>query len=148
MTIASPFIQALKGKSVSHTWRGYGSSIFLEFGALAEGRRRKDGSIGNPIGELTLMLEWGWRIEKEKSILGSFCSSDRRMQSMLKKIIGAQVIDVVFYERLPEISVSLSNGLYIASFGVEGQPSWALLARNPKLGSLCVKRGYLNIEPL
>lgn len=146
MKITEPFIKRLIGKRVSHVWRGYGSAIFLEFGELTP-RTRRDGSIGNPNGELTLMIEWSWRIEKPKSILGGSWSSDKKIDNFLLKLKGESVVAVEFFGRLPEISISLSNRLHVVSFNTsEGQPDWSLLTRNPFIGHLCVERGRLKID--
>lgn len=147
MHVAAPFIDALKGKPVTHAWRGHGSAIFLEFGALTE-RGRRDGTSGQPYGEITLMIEWSWRVERPRSIFVGSWSSERRWPSMFRRLIGCQVTQVDFPGSLPEISLSLSNGLRVVSFmTAEGQPSWALIARRPELGSLCVQRGKLYVEP-
>lgn len=146
MIDTEPFTKSLIGKKVSHVWRGYGSAIFLEFGKLTPGTRR-DGSVGNPNGELTLMIEWSWRIEKQKSILGGSWSSEKKIDNFLPKLQGATVDAVEFFGRLPEISVSLSNGLHVVSFNTsEGQPDWSLLTRRPFIGHLCVERGRLKID--
>lgn len=146
MNQAKPFIKALIGKRVSYVWRGYGSAIFLEFGKHTKSRMR-DGSPGNPKGEMTLMIEWSWRIERPKSILGGCWSSERRWPSMFKRLVGGKVTGVEIFGSLPEIAVSLSNGLRIVSFMVaEGQPEWALISRQPDIGSLTVKRGNLHVE--
>jgi hypothetical protein len=136
----------LIGLEVSHVWRGHGSAIFIEFGNLIK-RTRRGGSPANPIGEFTLMIEWSWRIEKSRSIcVGSF-SSDRKWDSVFKKLLAAKVTGVEFFGFIPEIVITLSNGYRVLSFMTEkGQPSWAVLSQNPKLGSLCVKRGKLCIE--
>jgi len=67
-----PLISALFNNLISmpvtHVWRGAGSALFLEFGALTQ-RMRRDGSAGNARGEVTLMIEWSWRIEAPDSIL-------------------------------------------------------------------------------
>ncbi len=148
MLTASPFIDVLKGKSVTHVWRGYGSAIFLEFGALTE-RKRCGDTLSQPNGELTLMIEWSWRVEKPRSILAGSWSSERRWPSVFKRLIGCEVRQVDFLGTLPEISLSLSKGLRVVSFmTAEGQPAWALIARQPNLGSLSVKRGRLYVEPL
>jgi hypothetical protein len=148
LTNASAFWEALKGKVVSHVWRGYGSAIFVEFGVLTPTFKR-DGEPGEPDGELTLMIEWSWRIERPKSILGGSWSSEQRWPSMFKRLIGSTVSEVETFGTLPEIAVSLSNGLRVVSLmTAEGQPSWAVIARSPALGSLGVKRGKLHVEPL
>jgi hypothetical protein len=141
-----PFRKAMIGKPVSHVWRGYGSALFLEFGKLTS-RKRESGEEGNPMGELTLMVEWSWRIERKYSILGGSWSSEKKWPGMFNKLLGAVVTDVEFFGRLPEISVSLSNGLCVATFmTVEGQPEWTVLSSNPLIGHLCVKRGRLAID--
>lgn len=141
------FVEALKGKIVSHVWRGYGSAVFVEFGELTP-RKRRNGEDGNPDGELSLMVEWSWRFERKNSILGGSWSSEKKWPGMFKKIIGATVIEVEIFGHVPEISVSLSNGLRVVSFmTAEGQPAWAIIAHKPSWGSLCVRRGKLYVEP-
>lgn len=147
MSAAAPFFEALTGKVVSHIWQGHGSAIFLEFGELTQSIRR-DKTPGQPTGEITLMIEWSWRIERPKSVLGGSWSSEGRWPGMLEKLRGETVTAVQAQGQIPEICISLSNGLRLASFmTAEGQPAWALICRTPKLGSLSVKRGALHIEP-
>jgi hypothetical protein len=147
LSAASPFFDALIGKAVSHVWRGHGSAIFLEFGKLTLSTK-KGKAPGQPVGELSLMIEWSWRIERPKSILGGSWSAEGRWPEMFEKLKGATVSEVHVCGELPEICVSLSNGLRVASFmTAEGQPEWALISRRPKLGNLCVKRGALYVEP-
>lgn len=69
MSVAFPFFDALIGKPVSHIWSGHGSAIFIEFGELTI-RTNEDKNTAQPFGELSLMIEWSWRIERPKSILG------------------------------------------------------------------------------
>jgi len=144
---ASVFVALLNGKIISHVWRGYGSAIFIEFGALTPGPQR-NGKPTQPSGELTLMIEWSWRVERPRSILGGSWSSERRWPHMLRRLLGSRVAAVEFFGHLPEISLSLSNGLRVVSFmTAESQPSWAVIARAPSIGSLCVRRGLLHVEP-
>ena len=136
----------LIGLEVTHVWGGYGSSIFIEFGDLIK-RTKRDGSSSNPSGQFTFMIEWSWRIEKARSIcVGSF-SPDSKWNYTLQKLLGAKVLDIDCFGIIPEIVVTLSNGYRVLSFMTDkGQPSWALLSRNPKLGNLCVKRGKLCVQ--
>lgn len=138
-------IESLKGKVVSHVWRGHGSALFLEFGALTQnqGKKRND-ELGAPKGELSLMIEWSWRIERPRSILGGSWSSECRWPGMFKQLIGNKVSHVEIFGTLPEIAVLLSNGLRVVSFmTAEGQPSWALIS---PLKSLSVNKGILHVE--
>jgi hypothetical protein len=144
--LETPFFDSLAGKPVSHIWRGYGSAIFIEFGELTFTARR-DGSAIHPDGELTLMIEWSWRIEKPRSILGGSWSSERRWPAFFNVLTQAKVLKAETFGVLPEIVVWLDNGLRVASFmTADGQPSWALISRVQNIGSLCVKRGKLHVE--
>jgi hypothetical protein len=146
MVDPSPFFEIVSGKVVSHVWQGYGSAIFLELGRLTP-RKTRDGKDAHPDGEATLMIEWGWRVERKHSILGGCWSPDRRWPGILGRIKGASVIGVELFGTVPEISVLLSNGLRVASFMIaEGQPRWGIISRDPGIGTLCVKRGRLAIE--
>lgn len=147
MRIALPFVHALQGQTLSHVWRGYGSAVFLEFGRLHP-RTRHDGTAAQPQGDLTLMIEWSWRVERPRSILIGSWSANRRWPRVFERMRGTTVTDVGFQGLLPEIAVVLSNGLRVVSFmTAEGQPAWALCARHPALGCLDVKRGRFHVEP-
>lgn len=143
----APFREALIGKQISHVWRGFGSALFLEFGELSDKGFRRDGSKRNPAGEISLMIEWSWRIEKPRSILGGSWSPDGKWPVMFKKLLGSTVIDISISTGLPELILTLSSGLKLKSFmTAEGQPAWAIITRSPNLGTLQVKSGRLFVE--
>ena len=146
MQIEKPFFDALIGKTVSEVWRGAGSAIFIEFGNLTQTTMR-DGSPGQPNGELTLMIEFSWRISDDKAILAGSFSSETDWSGILRSMVGSSVIAVEIFGELPEILVSLSCGKRAASFmTADGQPEWAIISRQPNLGSLCVNNSELIIE--
>ena len=147
-SLLEPFQHAIIGKPVSLVWQGYGSALFIEFGRLtASTKRRRDGSLCRPDGEITLMIEWSWRIEKPRSILGGSWSSERRWPGLFRKLTGASVTHLNTFGALPEIEVSLSNGLRVVSFmTAEGQPEWGLISRSNPKAVLGVKRGRLQLE--
>jgi len=144
-TGAKRFTSALRGKSLSNVWRGHGSALFLEFGRLTETRIR-NGTEGESVGEVSLMIEWSWRIESRNSILGGSWSNERHWPALFKQLVGRKVKSVELFGHLPEIAVSLSNGLRVVSFmTADGQPSWAIIGHRPPIGSLAVKRGKLHV---
>ena len=128
--MASPdfacFSSSLIGLPISHIWRGYGSAIFLEFGKLHP-RIRRNGSQGNPRGEWTLMIEWSWRIEGKRRVWCGSWSEEERWPGIFSKLEHAAVASVSLFGRLPEICLSLSNGLHVLSMmTAEGDPAWEL----------------------
>lgn len=138
--------QAMIGLPLSSIWRGYGTAIFLEFGELFP-VQRKDGTVGNPKGEFTAMIEWSWRIENQTAILGGSWSDAEGWETLFKSVIGHTVCDIKLFGRLPELSVALSGEKYLVSFmTADGQPAWTLLKRHDNLAdipSLSVAKGSL-----
>ncbi len=120
----------LVGMEVGHLWRGYGSAIFLEFGALSPRRVRRDGSLGNPLGELTICIEWSWRIEGATSIICGSWSEEELWEPAFDLLRGSRVTGLSLFGRLPEISLALSEDRHLLSFATaEGQPAWNLTDR-------------------
>ena len=141
-----PSLDLLIGKTVSHVWFGHGSALFLEIGALTESKRQ-NGELGNPKGELTVIADFGWRIEGQRSIVCGSGDSERRMSSAAQKLLGASVQAAQVAGRIPELQIELSNKLYLVTFSrYQGQPVWAVLFNSPQLGSLGVKGGRVIAE--
>jgi len=123
------FRAAAQGLPVSDVWRGHGSALFIELGRLAPTIRR-DGSPGHSEGEIGLMVEWSWRIEEKRSILCGSWSDEELWTSNFSRLLGQRIVDVSTFGRLPEIMLSLSDGIHIASFmTAEGDPAWTLFDR-------------------
>ena len=112
-TLINPFLD----KPVSRAWQGHGSALFLEIGELTDDR-----------GEMTVMIEWSWRVEKGKSIWFGSWSEDALMETSIPELSGKILKDITVFGRLPELTVQFSEGIWIHSFAtVEGQPEWALI---------------------
>jgi hypothetical protein len=125
------FRAAAKGLVVSHVWRGYGSTLLVEFGALRPPTlTRKDGTPGEPSGEIGLMIEADWRIEELCTIVCGSSSDEELWEPTFACLIGKHVIDVTTFGCLSEVLISLSGGLHVASFStLEGDPGWTLFDR-------------------
>ena len=120
----------LVGMRVGHLWRGYGSAIFLEFGALSSGRVRRDGSPGNPKGELAIGIQWSWRIEDATSIICGSWSEEALWEPAFDLLGRSHVVGLSLFGRLPEIDLALSESRHLVSFATaEGQPEWSLADR-------------------
>jgi hypothetical protein len=143
---ATSILQSIIAMPVSQVWRGHGSALFIEFGELIERERISSRGISLK-GAATLMIEWSWRIERPRSILCGSWSEEHLWPRAFEKLLSTNVTAVECFGHLPEISVTLSNGLRIVSLmTAEGQPSWALLINRPKAMSVRVSRGRLAVE--
>jgi hypothetical protein len=113
--------RGLVGMSVSLAWRGYGTAIFLELGELHPNEESK------PRGEATAMLEWDWRVEKQKSISFGSGSYNQKIKNGLQVLVGQKIVDVELEGRLPELVISLSGSLWVHTFTIyEKHPEWTL----------------------
>lgn len=119
----------LLGMPVSHTWRGAGSAIFLELGALTTVTRtsRKRGEMTYVEGEVSLMLEWSWRVESPGAIRFGSWSEDPRITRGVASLEGHTILDVELEGRLPELVLTLDRKRWLHTFmTAEGQPAWAI----------------------
>jgi hypothetical protein len=141
------FRNALVGLPLSHLWRGYGSTICLEFGVLTPLHRRS-GEAANPLGELGLMIQWSWRIENTSSILCGSWSEESLWATTFDLLRNREVIELSTVGRLPEVVVALTDSFYVSSFmTAEGNPGWALFdRRDGALRTLSVLDGRLKLD--
>jgi hypothetical protein len=123
------FSAGLIGLPMSRIWQGYGSAIFLEFGEV-QPRRRQDGSPGNPRGDWTLFIAGSWRIEGKRRIWCGSWSDGARWPRAFSRLQGQSVTSIQLLGRLPEVYVTFSSGLHLASMmTAEGDPAWRLTCR-------------------
>ncbi len=130
---AIDFLSPYFGKEVSRVWQGNGSAIFFEIGELTDNK-----------GELTVMIEWSWRVESiERIIFGSF-SEPSEFPEQLEKLKGLTLKSISFQSRLPEVVLELSEDTWVCSFStVEGNPEWALITPTK---TLITSKGNLGFE--
>jgi len=142
--VFNKYRSALLKKPLSAVWRGHGSAIFLEFGRLSP-QKRHDGTAANSQGDVTVMIEWSWRIEREDAIMCGSWSDEDGWDEIFQSLIGREVQDISLFGRLPELSIALTGGLYVVSFmTAEGQPVWTILDRcseRAKIGWIDVRNG-------
>ncbi len=130
---ALEFLSPYFGKEVSRVWLGHGSAIFLEIGELS-GKK----------GQLTIMIEWSWRVENEKDIAFGSWSEEDYFSSQLQELKGLTLLSISFQGRLQEVIAELSNKKWVCSFStVEGDPEWAIISKGKTLLS---KNGRLAFE--
>jgi hypothetical protein len=123
----------LVGMPVSHTWRGAGSAIFLELGALTTFTRtvRKLGKVESLQGEVSLMLCWSWRVESPGAIQFGSWSDDPRITRGVASLEGHTILDVQLEGRLPELVLTLDRKRWLHTFmTAEGQPEWSIRTHN------------------
>jgi len=123
------FAAILPGLPISHLWRGYGSSIFIELGDLTPTTNR-DGTQGHPEGQVSLGVEWSWRIEDDATILAGSWSEEALWEPSFGQLRGARVESLKLFGRLPEVQLSTDRGVRFISFSTtDGQPQWHLVDR-------------------
>lgn len=124
----------LVGLTVNHIWRGHGSAIFLEAGNLSPSMNlRRSGTPLEPQGELSVMIQWSWRVEGRRSILCGSWDDDELWQRGNRFILGAAITRAALFGNLQEITLDFSSGVRLASFMTsEGQPAWTIFDQSQK----------------
>jgi hypothetical protein len=143
----SEMCQRLIGLPVTHIWRGYGSTIFFEFGEL-QPRVRRNETPGNQQGQFGLKIEWSWRIEGKRRIWCGSWGDESRWPRVFACLLGSKVASISLVGRLREIDMGLANGLHIVSMmTAEGDPQWALFEYGIPGLDFKIKAGKLQMMP-
>jgi hypothetical protein len=140
-----------EGLRISHSWRSVDPCIFIEIGRL----KRETLQLSNhskPLrtlsGQITCMTEADWRVEKPRSIHFGSRFSDRRIDKLLKSLIGTRIIAVGLLGRLPELRIELDDGRVISTFtNWSNQPRWLIGFNDLKLFRLRALPSDTDISP-
>ncbi len=134
----SVLIQPLLNRSVSRAWKGYGSAIFLELGALNPASNQSEVSIG---------VEWDWRIECDRTVLCGSSNRGSEIQQQIQGLEGATVQAIALLEPIPDLAVQFSNGWTLRSqVMMNADPQWSLQLADhqwiyPKNGAIWIGAG-------
>lgn len=112
---------------VSHIWFSDHSICHLELGALAAGRVRPNGSIGNPVGEVTVFLGYDWEAKSPGlNVTRKFFHTHKDERDALEaRILGATVRSATLSEHGLQIQICLSSGVTLSSASPEDEePDW------------------------
>ena len=140
--VTLPSFKTLSGMLVSHVWFSDHSICYLELGPLAPGRVRPNGSVGNPVGEVTVFLGYDWLVKSasSKAFRKDLHENKNERDALVIKIIGATVESTSLFESSLEIEIHLSSGLTLVSFSTDDDgPDW-------NVGFNGYRNGWLNIE--
>lgn len=122
-----PCIESLAGMLLSHIWFSDHSICYLELGKLAPGLAKSNGSIGNPVGEVTVFLGYDWFVKTPRSKVTRqyFHKHQNERDELVTKNIGATIESAFFSERGEEIEILTSTGdILISASSVTGQSDW------------------------
>ena len=135
------YLQKCVNLPISDAWMGYGTAIFLELGKLYKRKDNRTYTLkGN--GRISIMIEWSWRLESNKSIITGSFDTKKKMGNELNKLIGKSIKEISIFGRIPEICVNINQNRWLCSYATEkGQPEWAILFK--KKGYLEVKKGKI-----
>lgn len=120
-----------EGLPVRRLWRGDYQALFVELGELtASTKTRRDGSLMNPVGEVSIRLYGEWRIESSQQVLCEGSSEPALAAPVLEGLVGRKVVALGVVGSLPEIEVVLTDGLRLVSVSSNGgEPDWSVADR-------------------
>jgi hypothetical protein len=131
LTVAecNQLLSACKGLKITHVWRSVSPCIFLEIGRLAKVHRHH-----HPVGQVSVMVETDWRVEKPRSVEVGSGFSSTRIDKRLPTLVSAMVNSIEVTGRLPELAIGLDDGRRFVTFTTwMSQPRWAIGFRDLRL---------------
>lgn len=122
-------VSGMIGQEITEAQPGAGTCLLIEIGNIEkETLTLPSGKLHEfRQGHFGLMIEWDWRIERERSIEFGSASGVRRMDTGIESLRGERITGVELIGDVPELKVLLSSGRRLASFmTIESQPAWVI----------------------
>lgn len=103
-------LQLLAGMPVSRTWKGNGTAIFLELGALTNDAKRR-----YPRGEVTVYVGWDWRVERGTGVLFGSSNPGSGIADGIATLAGLTIQSAAIAGVVPELLLVFSDGARLQS---------------------------------
>ena len=142
------FISMLVGKIISHAWYGDYAALYLELGNLSKGHPRKNGSLGNAIGEITVFAGYDWNAEFASSKLRGWGSTIEQRESLASRILGSSIVFANMGIKSNELEIIFSTGVMLVTRKDRSRlPDWSISdTRTNPTTHLSIGNGGLQIE--
>jgi len=112
---------------LSHVWDGYEGTVFLEFGSLTE-YKKKDGTLGNPKGLISIGIEWSWQLSDEHSIICTSAEPEDTWIPILKKLVGTKPSSLIVVGQPLELEIAFNSNQVLSSLSEdECETTWMIL---------------------
>ena len=138
-------VSGMIGMEITKPRPGSGSCLLIEVGETkVETVKDLSGTLHEyPRGHFGFMIEFDWRVERERSIEFGSASGLRKMDRGIESLRGERIAAVKLVGEIPELKISLSSGRRLASFmTIESQPAWVVFL-NFHESWIHVRRGCL-----
>lgn len=134
-------LSCLEGQRISCAWLGGANCLFLELGELSAPSDKKPGK-----GEFTVLLEYGWRVEKDTDIVAGPADDVSLITFVLESLTGEVLLAPVVQSGPPELILALESGYRIVTFsGLAGDPEWSV--QLPGGDYVSVSAGEITVSP-
>lgn len=128
--------------SLSHIWFSDHSFAYIELGTLSSGRIPRNGSAGNPVGEVTVFLGYDWSAKRGalEIFRKEFHAHTNYRNALAARIVGATIESACLAAHGLQIEIGTSTGDTLTSASSKGEePDW-------DVGFNSYQDGWLHIE--
>lgn len=142
-----PSLSLLVGKTINHAWFGDYSALYIELGELSIGRVRRDGAIGNSLGEISIYAGFGWNLNGPEATFSSHSIGREAYPTLVSYLLHEAITYVGLAGKNTELEIKLSNGYRLVSTSEDAlNPEWSVSFNAQKLGHLCITQGRLYVD--
>jgi len=145
LTIAecNELLSACKGLKIARVWRSIQPCVFLEVGRLS-----KERGANNFVGQVSIMVEADWRLERPRSLQVGSGFSSTLIDKRLATLVGVAVNAIEVMGRLPELAIDLVDGRRFVTFtNRTTQPHWSIGLKDPALFPLDPGWNGIDVTP-
>jgi hypothetical protein len=141
-----PSLNYIARLPVSHVWFGDYSALYLELGELKPGKQRKDGTAGNPFGQITVYAGYSWRLERAGVVYSGKANTTDDRHKVATAVKNSTITTASTVGGTLDLQVEFSNGFWLVTFDeTEGDPEWSV-SFNTGREHLCVSEGRLHVD--
>jgi hypothetical protein len=111
-------IAQLEGMFICHTWKGYGTAVFLELVKSLKDSEisiPKEASKTNLVGKADIFM-WYWRVEQDMKIICGSSDSMPEIEEGICCLNGLKIESIKVIGIIPELVIILENGFRVLSF--------------------------------
>jgi hypothetical protein len=104
--------QQLSGLPVSLPWKGFGSALFLELGALEPPKRPRQ---RHQSGEACIYVGCDWRVEEGAKVIYGSSTSRPTIDKGIEGLRGVVIDSILIHGQVPELLIQFANGQRLMS---------------------------------
>jgi hypothetical protein len=121
--------------------------MYLELGKRTPGHLRRNSTLGNSIGDVTVYAGFGWLIERNMEPIVTSEASAVQCKALIERLKGATIASIALTSNDKELDIAFSTSdRLFTKRSDSSDPEWSVTFNAPPMGHLSVAKGVVRHE--